>query len=102
MSVRGLSFKQLTTMLLAENLAIIAFAQFRAQRVVLNGAGAVGERFSSERSLDLVGAARLFYTQNVFRFTEDGSSREEWQCGVELIGDSGHAGDVEIVLPKKR
>ncbi len=27
------------------------------------GAGAVGERFSSERSLDLVGAARLFYSE---------------------------------------
>jgi len=42
--------------------------------------------------------ARLFYRQNVFRFTDDGSSREEWQCGVELVGDTGPAGDVEIVL----
>lgn len=42
--------------------------------------------------------AKLFYRQNVFRFTDDGSSREEWQCGVELIGDTGLAGDVELVL----
>ena len=43
-------------------------------------------------------SAKLFYSQNVFRFTDDGSSREEWQCGVELIGDTGMAGDVELVL----
>src|SRR4029079_2232923 len=42
--------------------------------------------------------AKLFYSQNVFRFTDDGSSREEWQCGVELIGDTGAHGDVELVL----
>jgi histidyl-tRNA synthetase len=42
--------------------------------------------------------AKLFYNQNIFRFTDDGASREEWQCGVELIGDTGVAGDVELVL----
>lgn len=42
--------------------------------------------------------AKLFYNQNVFRFTDDGSSREEWQCGVELIGDTGTTGDAELVL----
>jgi histidyl-tRNA synthetase len=49
-----------------------------------------GERFG--------GVAKMFYRQNIFRFTDDGSSREEWQCGVELIGDTGPAGDVELVL----
>ncbi len=42
--------------------------------------------------------AKLFYNQNIFRFTDDGASREEWQCGVELIGDTGVAGDIELVL----
>jgi histidyl-tRNA synthetase len=42
--------------------------------------------------------AKLFYVQNVYHFTEDGSDREEPQCGVELIGDTGQAGDVEMVL----
>jgi histidyl-tRNA synthetase len=42
--------------------------------------------------------AKLFYRQNVFRFRDDDSSREEWQCGVELIGDTGVAGDVELIL----
>lgn len=50
------------------------------------------ERLASGR------VAKLFYRQNVFRFTDDGSSREEWQCGVELIGDTGANGDVELVL----
>jgi histidyl-tRNA synthetase len=44
------------------------------------------------------GVAKLFYRQNIFRFTDDGSSREEWQCGVELIGDTGVAGDVELLM----
>lgn len=42
--------------------------------------------------------ARYFYRQNVFRFADDGSSREEWQCGVELIGDTGVSADAELVL----
>ncbi len=50
------------------------------------------ERFDEGR------VAKLFYNQNVFRFTDDGSSREEWQCGVELIGDTVRAGDVELVM----
>jgi histidyl-tRNA synthetase len=44
------------------------------------------------------GTAKLFYCQSIYRFATDASSREEWQCGVELIGDSGLAGDVELVL----
>lgn len=40
--------------------------------------------------------AKLFYVQNVFRFTE--GEREEWQCGVELLGDTQPLGDVELVL----
>lgn len=44
------------------------------------------------------GLAKLFYRQSVFRFTDDGSSREEPQCGVELIGETGMNGDVELVL----
>jgi histidyl-tRNA synthetase len=43
-------------------------------------------------------AAKLFYCQSIYHFAADDSSREEWQCGVELIGDSGLAGDVELVL----
>jgi histidyl-tRNA synthetase len=44
------------------------------------------------------GVAKLFYVQNVFRFAEGDESREDWQCGVELIGDSQPHGDIELIL----
>jgi histidyl-tRNA synthetase len=47
----------------------------------------------SEQSL-----AKLFYVQNVFRFEQGDESREDWQCGVELLGDAHQAGDVELIL----
>ncbi len=47
----------------------------------------------------LAGApARLFYVQNVLRFAQGDESREDWQCGVELIGDTFPQGDVELIL----
>ena len=42
--------------------------------------------------------AKLYYVQNVFRFAEGEESREDWQCGVELIGDSQPQGDIELAL----
>lgn len=44
------------------------------------------------------GDAKLFYVQNVFRFEQGDASREDWQCGVELIGDTFPRGDLELVL----
>jgi len=41
---------------------------------------------------------KLFYVQSVLRFAEGDDSREDWQCGVELIGDSYPLGDVELIL----
>ncbi len=68
------------------------------ERVVLRPDSTIpAARLYAER-LDGGRVAKLFYRQNVFRFTDDGSSREEWQCGVELIGDTGTRGDVELVL----
>jgi histidyl-tRNA synthetase len=68
------------------------------ERVVLRPDSTIpAARLYAER-LDDGRIAKLFYSQNVFRFTDDGSSREEWQCGVELMGDTGARGDVELVL----
>ncbi len=68
------------------------------ERVVLRPDSTIPTaRLYAER-LDGGRVAKLFYRQNVFQFTDDGSSREEWQCGVELIGDTGLAGDVELTL----
>lgn len=41
---------------------------------------------------------KLFYVQNVLRFAQGDESREDWQCGVELIGDTQPMGDIELVL----
>ena len=43
-------------------------------------------------------AARLFYVQNVLRFEQGDARREDWQCGVELLGDTYPRGDVELIL----
>jgi len=68
------------------------------ERVVLRPDSTIpAARMYAER-LDGGRVAKLFYRQNVFRFTDDDSAREEWQCGVELIGDTGVAGDVEVTL----
>jgi len=68
------------------------------ERVVLRPDSTIpAARLYAER-LDGGRVAKLFYAQNVFRFTDDGSPREEWQCGVELIGDTGGAGDAELAL----
>lgn len=68
------------------------------ERVVLRPDSTIpAARLYAER-LDGGRTAKLFYRQNVFRFTDDDSAREEWQCGVELIGDTGVAGDVEVTL----
>ena len=42
--------------------------------------------------------ARFSYVQNVFRFTTGDESREDWQCGVELMGNPSPRGDIELVL----
>ncbi len=68
------------------------------ERVVLRPDSTIpAARLYAER-LDGGRVAKLFYSQNVFRFTDDDSSREEWQCGVELMGDTGARGDLELVL----
>ncbi|HXG36755.1 MAG TPA: ATP phosphoribosyltransferase regulatory subunit [Dehalococcoidia bacterium] len=45
--------------------------------------------------------AKLFYVQNVFRFAQGDESREDWQCGAELIGATGPEGDIELALLAK-
>jgi ATP phosphoribosyltransferase regulatory subunit len=40
--------------------------------------------------------ARLFYVQNVFRFSPSGDDSEDWQCGVEYLDAPPVIGDVEV------
>ncbi|MDP9237077.1 MAG: ATP phosphoribosyltransferase regulatory subunit [Chloroflexota bacterium] len=68
------------------------------ERVVLRPDSTIPAARLYAEHLDGGRVAKLFYNQNIFRFTDDGSSREEWQCGVELMGDTGTAGDIELVM----
>ena len=68
------------------------------ERVVLRPDSTIPAARLYAEQLDSGRVAKLYYSQNVFRFTDDGSSREEWQCGVELMGDTGAAGDVELAF----
>jgi len=54
-------------------------------------------RLFSEQMADR-DSARLFYVQNVLRFEQGDAQREDWQCGVELLGDTYPRGDVELIL----
>lgn len=68
------------------------------ERVVLRPDSTIPAARLYAEQLDGGRTAKLFYRQNVFRFTDDDSPREEWQCGVELIGETGRQGDVELIL----
>jgi histidyl-tRNA synthetase len=41
--------------------------------------------------------AKLSYVENVFRFADGDESREDWQCGLEVIGDTAPLGDIELI-----
>ena len=68
------------------------------ERVVLRPDSTIPAARLYTESLEGTEAVKLFYVQNVFRFAEGDESREDWQCGVELIGDSQPQGDVELIL----
>ncbi len=68
------------------------------ERVVLRPDSTIPAARLYAETMDQDGLAKLFYVQNVFRFAEGDESREDWQCGVELIGDSRPQGDVELIL----
>jgi histidyl-tRNA synthetase len=68
------------------------------ERVVLRPDSTIPSVRLFAEEMSGAGQARLFYVQNVFRFDPGDRSREDWQCGVELLGDSFPAGDVELIL----
>ncbi len=68
------------------------------ERVVLRPDSTIPSVRLYAESLDGGKVTKLFYVQNVFRFAEGDESREDWQCGVELIGDGRPQGDVELIL----
>lgn len=68
------------------------------ERVVLRPDATIPTVRLFVESLRAQGVAKLYYVQNVFRFAEGDQRREDWQCGVELIGEPSLNGDVELIL----
>jgi histidyl-tRNA synthetase len=68
------------------------------ERVVLRPDSTIPTVRLFEEGMPDRGAAKLFYVQNVFRFEQGDESREDWQCGVELLGDTFPHGDIELIL----
>ncbi len=68
------------------------------ERVVLRPDATIPAARLYVENLPQGASARFFYVQNVFRFAAGDESREDWQCGVELIGNPSPTGDVELIL----
>ncbi|MBT4513305.1 MAG: ATP phosphoribosyltransferase regulatory subunit [Chloroflexi bacterium] len=69
------------------------------ERVVLRPDGTIPSARLYVESLSDMPVARLCYVENVFSFEGTGQeSREQWQCGAELIGGSDPGGDAELIM----
>lgn len=68
------------------------------ERVVLRPDSTIPVARLYAENEDLGPVRKYFYVQNVLRFAQSDESREDWQCGVELIGDTQPMGDIELVL----
>jgi len=69
------------------------------ERVVLRPDGTIPAARLYNENLAGQKVSRLCYITNIFAFEETGKeNREKWQCGVELLGDSGPTSDAEIIV----
>ena len=88
----------LSPQLLGRVYSFLDWDGWSGERVVLRPDSTIPTARLYLESLRDEGIARLFYVQNVFRFAQGEESREDWQLGVELIGDTQPAGDIELIL----
>lgn len=84
----------LTPAMLSRVYSFLDWDGWSGERVVLRPDSTIPvARAAAEAALAL--PARLFYVQNVFRFSER-DDREDWQCGIEYLGAPGSLGDLEV------
>jgi len=88
----------LTPAMLGRVYSFLDWDGWGGERVVLRPDGTIpAARLYSENLADQA-LARIYYITNIFAFEETGrENREKWQCGVELLGDSGPASEAEII-----
>lgn len=88
----------LSPQMLERTYSFLDWDGWSGERVVLRPDATIPAARLYVENLSPGDVARFFYSQSVFRFSTGDESREDWQCGVELIGDLGLAGDIELVL----
>lgn len=89
----------LTPEMLSRVYTFLDWDGWSGERVVLRPDGTIpAARFYVENMRNS-SVARLCYVENMFSFEGTGQkSRERWQCGAELIGETEPQGDAELIM----
>lgn len=88
----------LTPAMLGRVYSFLDWDGWGGERIVLRPDGTIPAARLFVENMPKQKISRLCYITNVFAFEETGTeNREKWQCGVELLGDSGPASDAEII-----
>ena len=89
----------LTPGMLGKVYSFLDWDGWSGERVVLRPDGTIPVARLYIDSMARKELAKLFYVTNVFIFEETGKeTRENWQCGAELIGVGSTAADVELMV----
>jgi histidyl-tRNA synthetase len=89
----------LTPEMLSRVYSFLDWDGWSGERVVLRPDGTIPVARLYGESVSEGSLAKFFYIENLFAFEGTGQeSRERWECGAELIGDTGINGDVELIM----
>lgn len=89
----------LTPSMLSGVYSFLDWDGWSGERVVLRPEATIPTARLYIENLVQDGPARLFYVENIFSFESTGQeSRERWQCGAEMMGNSSPSADVELIL----
>ena len=89
----------LTPEMLGRVYSFLDWDGWSGERVVLRPDGTIPIARLYGESLCEGALAKFFYIENLFAFEGTGQEpRERWECGAELIGDTGLSGDAELII----
>jgi len=89
----------LTPSMLSKVYSFLDWDGWSGERVVLRPEATIPTARLYIDNLLQGGPARLFYVENMFTFEATGKeSRERWQFGAEMMGNSSPSADTELVL----